>query len=243
MLIEFWKLHGLLPQGNLAIKLLISLVVSLLFLASAHAQSGELAMTGRFYAESVSAKSGEVWLGLYQVGADYELRNSTLAVNESRNELMETDFKEVQTNQPSEPLFLVRGLEELQPGKVGAIIHDGEFIYPGHMKLFRYLRDYYTLAAAGEAIERRPFEVGLSKYKLMLWASGRSQTLVESAVGFDDALPRVIWAGDLDRDGKIDLFMDTARHYQITEYALFLSSAANDGEIVGQVATWGASTD
>ena len=135
---------------------------------------------------------------------------------------METDFKEVQTNQPSEPLFLVRGLEELQRGKVGAIIHDGEFIYPGHMKVFRYLLDFYTLAAVGEAIQRRPLEVGLSKYKLMLWASGRSQTLVESAVGFDDALPRVIWAGDLDRDGKIDLFMDTALHYQITEYSLFL---------------------
>ena len=77
----------------------------------------------------------------------------------------------------------------------------------------------------------------------MLWASRRSQTLVESARGFDDAYPRVIWAGDLDRDGKIDLFMNSARHYQIIEYTLFLSSAAKDEEIVGQVATWGFSTD
>ena len=54
-------------------KLLFS--VSLLFLAShlAYAQSestlgGELAMIGEFHANSVSVESGEVWLGLYQVG-------------------------------------------------------------------------------------------------------------------------------------------------------------------------------
>ena len=200
-------------------------------------------MVGEFYADNVSAKSDEVWLGLYQVGDEYELRSTTLVVNERRSERMRMDFKEVETDQPDEPLFLVRGLAELQPGKVETIIHDGEFIFPGHMKRLRHSRVYYTLAAVGEGIERRPFEVALSKYKLMLWADRRSQTLVESAVGFDDALPRVIWAGDLDRDGKIDLFMDTALHYQITEYSLFLSSAAKDEEIVGQVAKWGASTD
>jgi hypothetical protein len=247
-LIEFWKLHSLLAQGNPDMRLLLLLVLGLLFLGSspAHAQSesgGELAMIGEFYAESVSAKSGEVWLGLYRVGDEYELRNTTLVVNERRSERMDTDFKEVQTNQPSEPLFLVRGLEELQPGEVETIIHDGEFIFPGHMKRLRHSRFYLTLAAVGEGIERRPFEVALSKYKLMLWADRRSQTLVESAVGFDDAFPRVIWAGDLDRDGEIDLFMDTARHYQSIDYTLFLSSAAKDEEIVGQVARWRSYSD
>ena len=33
-------------------------------------------MAGEFYAEFVSAKSGEVWLGLYRVGDEYELRGS-----------------------------------------------------------------------------------------------------------------------------------------------------------------------
>ena len=200
-------------------------------------------MVGEFYAEYVSAESGEVWLGLYQVGDEYELRSTTLVVNERRSERMRMDFKEVETDQPDEPLFLVRGLAELQQGKVETIIHDGEFIFPGHMKRLRHSRVYYTLAAVGEGIERRPFEVALSKYKLMLWADRRSQTLVESVRGFDDAYPRVIWAGDLDRDGKIDLFMDSARHYQSIDYTLFLSSAAKDEEIVGQVARWGSSTD
>lgn len=34
-------------------------------------------MTGEFWAQFVSAKSGEVWLGPYQVGDEYELGNST----------------------------------------------------------------------------------------------------------------------------------------------------------------------
>ena len=155
---------------------------------------------------------------------------------------MRMDFKEVETDQPSEPLFLVRGLEELQPGEVETFIHDRQFIHPG-----RVLRSWtgtgFSLAAVGEAIERHPFEVGISQYKLMLWASKRSQTLLYFFNGLDDATPGVLWAGDLDRDGKVDLFMEMNRHYASISYALFLSSAAKDEELVGKVATWRAAVD
>ena len=161
---------------------------------------------------------------------------------------MRTDFKEVLTDQPTEPLFLVRGLEELQPGKVETMVPDEKSIYPGQRERFTSDRgDYYTLVAVGEAFERRPFEVGIKTYKLMLWQtmrgwkSRRSQTLIESAA--KESFPRVIWAGDLDRDGEIDLFIDTAPHYQIIERELFLSSVAKDEEIVGKAATWRTSTD
>ncbi len=45
-----------------------------------------------------------------------------------------------------------------------------------------------------------------------------------------------IWAGDLDRDGRLDLLMDLAYHYNISMPTLFLSSAAGDGGLVAQVA-------
>lgn len=60
-------------QGNIATRLLYSLVVSLLLLGSSTAHAKEPTRTGEFYADSMPAKSGEVWLGLYQVGDEYEL--------------------------------------------------------------------------------------------------------------------------------------------------------------------------
>lgn len=219
--------------------------VSLLFLSSAQAQ--ELARTGKFYADSVSVKSGEVWLGLYQVGDEYELRNSTLVVNGGVT-VMGLAGKEVKTDQPTEPLFLVRGLEALQPGKVDAVIHDWKFLYPGQMDSFVFgdsSKDeaYNMLAATGEVLYPNT-ETSIRKYKLFLSNQRRRQILLDFEVGLDNARPGVIWAGDLDRDGKADFYMGTSRHYDgYIDFALFLSSAAKDEEIVGQVATWGASID
>jgi len=53
--------------------------------------------------------------------------------------------------------------------------------------------------------------------------------------------PRLLWAGDLDRDGRVDLFYNFGEHYTETKLMLFLSSAARAGEIVGLVAQWSGS--
>ena len=219
----------------------------LLFLSSAHAQDGaQLLVTGKWFAEYVSAESGEVWLGLYQVGDEYELRSTTLTVTEFTTSARRMEpRKEVQTNQPSTPRFLVRGVEQLQPGKVEAIIQDWEFLYPGQRAYFQSGGIYYVLGAAGEVIFYDSSEIGIIKYKLALTSNHLKiwQTLLDVDIGLEEASPRVIWAGDLDRDEKVDLFMDTSRKYSYVEYALFLSSAAKDEEIVGQVATWRAYID
>ncbi len=239
-------------QGNLAMRLLFPLVISLLLLGSstAYAQSvsgGELAMTGEFWAQFVSAKSGEVWLGLYQVGDEYELRSTTLVVNERREDRWDEEFKAVQVDQSTKPLFLVRGLEELRSGKVTTLVHDWKFLYPGQVGDLRSDDNIsYTLKAIGEAVDQGPSQVAIKNYKLILSGSSLrqvSQTLIGWTRGIDGTTPGVIWAGDLDRDGKLDLFMDTARHYAGVEYSLFLSSAAKEGEFVGKVATWRASVD
>ena len=223
------------------------LLVSWFFLSSSLAQStsgGELARTGEFYADMVSVESGEVWLGLYQIGDEYELRSTTLVVNEGVT-VMGMDGKEVQTDQPTEPLFLVRGLEELQPGKVETMSHDFKFLYPGETNNFRSASGiYYVLIASGEAVLRY-YEAIIEKYTLTLYESSsrRTQTLVNFDVSIDGAGPGLVWAGDLDKDGKADLYMQVSRHYAYVDFVLFLSSAANDEEIVGKAATWGASID
>lgn len=52
----------------------------------------------------------------------------------------------------------------------------------------------------------------------------------------DDASPRLWFAGDLDRDGRLDLILDTADHYNVTRPTLLLSSQARPGELVREVA-------
>ena len=48
--------------------------------------------------------------------------------------------------------------------------------------------------------------------------------------------PFVLWAGDLDLDGRLDLLLDTSDHENVNEMRLFLSSAAKPGQFVSEVA-------
>ncbi len=59
-------------------------------------------------------------------------------------------------------------------------------------------------------------------YSLQEWGSDPTWTLV--------------WAGDLDRDGKLDLYVSVTQHYDVTERKLFLSSPAGEGQLVKEVA-------
>ena len=52
----------------------------------------------------------------------------------------------------------------------------------------------------------------------------------------DDASPHVIFAGDLDRDGRLDLIFDTSNHYNLSHPVLFLSGAAEGDELLHAVA-------
>ena len=53
---------------------------------------------------------------------------------------------------------------------------------------------------------------------------------------FDDSMIRFIWAGDIDKDGFPDLFLDISHKYSFSNPALFLSSKAGDNELLKLVA-------
>jgi len=66
-------------------------------------------------------------------------------------------------------------------------------------------------------------------------AKGKNgRVTLEPDIGF-----AVMFAGDLDRDGKIDLLIDTSDSHQLSEPTLFLSSFATKEELVHKVASQG----
>lgn len=67
------------------------------------------------------------------------------------------------------------------------------------------------------------------------------QLLFKNAEVYRDEEARLRWAGDLDRDGQLDLIYNLGGHYTETRLALFLSSAAKPGELVGLAARWDGS--
>lgn len=72
------------------------------------------------------------------------------------------------------------------------------------------------------------------KHRVVLASNGRNQVLFNDQGERD---PEIVWAGDLDGDGKLDLLLNVPSHESATDVRLFLSTAAKGDDLVGQVAS------
>ena len=78
--------------------------------------------------------------------------------------------------------------------------------------------------------------LGQTRLELAVRDGVRSQIVV-SHESLDEQTPELLWAGDLDRDGRPDLLPELSRHYNVSDRALLLSGDAADGEMSRVVTT------
>ena len=98
-------------------------------------------------------------------------------------------------------------------------------------------RSVYSLEVSGSGDDSECSTVGLPhNARLVLKSGDKAQTIY--SLGWhcgDDSLWQLIWAGDLDGDGKLDLYLDFGEMY-FYEKRLLLSSQAAKGQLVKDVA-------
>lgn len=199
------------------------------------AGAAELLAVGSFHGDEVSAKTGQVWYGLYQRQRGCELKASKIRVTIVKDEIVDTTTstgKEVQVDQPGETLFLVRGVAGLKNRAV-ATSYAGDpakSLRPGQVLVLKIGHKKYTLSVSGKFSDNRS-GAALAEYKLVLSVGARSQTIAAEK-DCDAVHPRLIWAGDLDSDGRIDLLVDSSTHYNVSSRTLWLSEGATGAQLV-----------
>ncbi|BDD06703.1 hypothetical protein [Aureibacter tunicatorum] len=78
-----------------------------------------------------------------------------------------------------------------------------------------------------------------ANYKMYITAQKNGEKITQNLIAkynMDDNKPNILWAGDLDGDNKLDLIIDASRHYNVFLPTLFLSSFADENELVKCVA-------
>ena len=231
-------------------KSLVSLTIILLFiLISSYCFADEICLlkVGQFFAEQVQYESGENWFGLFRSAKGDELYQTKITI-----EKISTPFDEgdepggvtVAVDRIGNPIFLVKGSNRFRSGPINSLLHDNLFLYPAQDLSLSLEKRHYNLLAFGTTND----EGHILSYGLRLWDSKlrKYQTIAQiDNPGWETTQNsfNILWAGDLDADGRLDLFLNLSEHYAGKAYALFLSSFADEGFLLKRVATFEVSHD
>lgn len=98
----------------------------------------------------------------------------------------------------------------------------------------------YTLKADGEVTPENQLPL---TYSLTIMGSKNGKKIEQVIVNhefLDDAMTEILWTGDLDGDGVPDMIIDMSHKYSYSAPALFLSSQADEGDILKLVGECGS---
>lgn len=204
-------------------------------------QKVELLFTGDFLEERVWPKTGERWLGLYRASPGFRLVPTAIRVTRVPDACADSATK-VSADTAVQPYLLIKGHRSFRTGVVDTAFAGNEFFYPGKstsIKIGKPERWYHIRALGSAGV--RGGEVLFKDYRLELHHSERldaGQSIWQTDGLTLDNTPNLQWAGDLDRDQRLDVLLLVPIGGYSKRYLLFLSSAASGPELVKAVASF-----
>jgi hypothetical protein len=211
----------------------------------------ELIEPGYFHGSDVrSTQGGPGWIGFFPHGKDFQWKRTPLYSKRTRDQTLDEPGhrwtgRMFWTHAKPGPLFLVKGIQGLvripvktiwkaDPSDQRGDLETGwshELKLPGHN---------YRL----QVLNPEPNAQGLGKGASLVLTEGQiSQVLYALPDGGNDPIWELLWIGDLDGDGKLDLYLSLSSHYNVNTRHLFLSSRAKPGELVSDVAKFSTTED
>lgn len=209
---------------------------------------------GQFHGNEPVARDGEHWLALRVDGRDAALVATTVHVHPVQDPLLDEGHARtgLAVSSPGDDAVVayLRG-SGLETGAIerATVASNPDDPRVSYALTFRAQR--YRIASA---CSPQPNDVHAAQLqfdcRIVLHTSGRTQVL-STLSGYrepqaatislsDDGGAALVFAGDLDRDGKLDLIFDTTDHYNVARPTLFLSSQAATDELLHQVAQYEA---
>lgn len=196
---------------------------------------GEIAMTGVFHGDGPWVTASGRWLLLAERNDGFELRE--VIATASRIAPVCGDTFSVDVPSAKANRLLVRGFPALKPGPVVTAFAGSRFLLPGDTLHLPLGTDHWNLHAFGTA-RLQMVTGGLGEpefvdYQIQMTGRARLTPVFSIARLDHDRPPRILWAGDLDRDNVPDIVYLHSRRY-----VLMLSGDAGDGRFVREVASF-----
>lgn len=192
--------------------------------------------TGIFHSDEVLEDADKMnWVGLFKNKTGYYLAATKIKTSRVHDPIVDEDKKtktgwKVQTTNKDSALILVEALPFLKENKVQQLALTQAQFMPGDSLKFNFINIEYQIFAKGKLDGTTVLD-----YKLYLKTTQNGQTKVEllsAQLGFEDAMIRILFAGDIDGDGLLDLVIDNSNHYNGKSITLYLSKPAENGALL-----------
>lgn len=192
---------------------------------------------GTFHNGEVPSVAGKNWFGLYVNGDQAELKPTSPriktvfdGITDDESNKASYSGKEVSLKGPA-PILLIRRAG-LEAGEIKqATLSNKDLGQTIQFENITYQVQYKCGAKNKES--------GAKSCKVHLVGNGVSQLLGDASLiddsDFSETI-KVLWSGDIDRDGKIDFILEKSR-YNNSDTILMLSSAAKNKQHAAEVAT------
>jgi len=196
---------------------------------------GRILRPGLYHGSEVSVREGARWLGLFRNSNGYSLGMASIRVRLAEDPVSaERTAKLVSVHGDGQPVFLFDGLRQ-RHGKFAVTVFDGDAYLRGDRPFLLRLGGGSAVsigAAPNGQFYREGNEKPVPIHQVYIEKDDARQVLplqLSEAAG----AVRLLWAGDMDGDGRLDLLFDETG-YNWTALRLFLSSAAKIGELVAE---------
>ena len=202
-----------------------------------------------FHGEEVRLSSTKGWLALYKTTDGFELAAVELRIEAAFDAVIDEDKANptgknirVEPSRKDDPVLLIHeaGTSTLRPGKVDGRSFDSTAgqLFPGESIPIEISGAYFQIEAIGSALfDPKSNSLAMKDYELVLAHRDARQSLMKlPELRPPEYRQRLLWSGDLDRDGRVDFLVDLSTHYNETRRTLFLSSLSKEPELVRKVA-------
>lgn len=181
------------------------------------------------------------WMELDENNGEYFLGKADFEIEKGFDECTGDSLKSIS---PKNKTIIFMDYPQLKVGKVKSLKINKARIWPKEKVAYTFNGVTYTFRAEGKVLSE--FKVAsddnaeeifknVSHYKLYLTIGNGAEKLLLAEESFQDTFVELLFAGDIDGDGKLDFVFGANRNYEEERVILFLSSKAENDEVVKKV--------